>query len=206
MTHLPLRSPARNTQTLFDRITKHKSIPPSIFSERIAGTSGPSIYPNSQSRSKANSSNTITPANRTRSSDTDVTLAQNRCDSTSSFVATTNNHRLSSSHPRNSATVSLLSAIMRDHLSKLFGAEPIAQLEAKFQSVASGCYHRRMKSNPKTGDEYTNFQNALRQVLSVSKQELNRRIAADNASRAGKPKRGPKPHSSASGHASGDKG
>lgn len=62
-----------------------------------------------------------------------------------------------------------------------------------------------MKSNPKSTDEYTTFQNALRQVLSVSKTELNRRIAADNASRAGKPKRGPKPHSSASDHASDDK-
>jgi len=67
-------------------------------------------------------------------------------------------------------------------------------------------YDRRMKSNPKTVDPYTTFQNALRQVLSVSKQELNRRIAADNASRACKPKRGPKPSSSASGHASDDKG
>ena len=44
-----------------------------------------------------------------------------------------------------------------------------------------------MKSNPKPADEYTNFQNGLRQVLSVSKEELNRRIAADNASRADKP-------------------
>ena len=50
-----------------------------------------------------------------------------------------------------------------------------------------------MKSNPKPTDGYTNFQNGLRQVLSVSKEELNRRIAADNASRADKPKRGPKP-------------
>jgi hypothetical protein len=61
-----------------------------------------------------------------------------------------------------------------------------------------------MKSNPKTTPEYTNFQNALRQVLSVSKTELNRRIAEEKAVNAGKPKRGPKPHSSASGHASGD--
>ena len=60
-----------------------------------------------------------------------------------------------------------------------------------------------MKSNPKTADEYTNFQNALRRVLQVSKEELNQRIAEDKASRAHLPKRGPKPHS-ASGHAPAD--
>lgn len=47
-------------------------------------------------------------------------------------------------------------------------------------------------------DEYTAFQGTLRRVLQVSKSELERRIAEDNASRAGKPKRGPKPRSSAS--------
>jgi len=35
-----------------------------------------------------------------------------------------------------------------------------------------------MKSNPKTTDEYTTFQNALRRVLQVSKTDLNRMLAA----------------------------
>jgi len=69
---------------------------------------------------------------------------------------------------------------------------------------AALAYYASMKPTPKTADEYTNFQNGLRKVLQVSKEELNRRIAIDNASRAGKPKRGPKPHSSASGRASDD--
>jgi hypothetical protein len=55
-----------------------------------------------------------------------------------------------------------------------------------------------MKSNPKTSDEYTNFQNALRQVLQVSKADLNRMLAEEKVANAGKPKRGPKPRSSAS--------
>ena len=57
-----------------------------------------------------------------------------------------------------------------------------------------------MKSNPKPADEYTNFQNALRRVLQVSKTDLNRMLAEEKIANAGKPKRGPKPHSSASGH------
>ncbi|MGC2109893.1 MAG: hypothetical protein WA655_10275 [Candidatus Korobacteraceae bacterium] len=62
-----------------------------------------------------------------------------------------------------------------------------------------------MKSNPKTADEYTTFQNALRTILQVSKTDLNRMLTEEKAANAGKPKRGPKPHSSASAHASGDK-
>lgn len=63
-----------------------------------------------------------------------------------------------------------------------------------------------MKSNSKTADEYTTFQNALRSVLQVSKVDLNRMLAEEKIANAGKPKRGPKPRSSASAHASGDKG
>jgi hypothetical protein len=59
-----------------------------------------------------------------------------------------------------------------------------------------------MKSNPKTADEYTTFQSALRQVLQVSKADLNRMLAEEKIANAGKPKRGPKPKISASGHAS----
>jgi len=55
-----------------------------------------------------------------------------------------------------------------------------------------------MKCNPKTPDEYTTFQNALRSVLQVSKADLNRMLAEEKAANAGKPKRGPKPKSSAS--------
>ncbi|MGO9517707.1 MAG: hypothetical protein ACLPND_11725 [Candidatus Korobacteraceae bacterium] len=59
-----------------------------------------------------------------------------------------------------------------------------------------------MKSSPKTADEYTTFQNALRSVLQVSKADLNRMLAEEKAANAGKPKRGPKPKTSASDHAS----
>lgn len=63
-------------------------------------------------------------------------------------------------------------------------------------------YDLLMKSNPKPSDEYTTFQNALRQVLTVSKADMNRMLAEEKAANAGKPKRGPKPKTSASGHAS----
>jgi hypothetical protein len=62
-----------------------------------------------------------------------------------------------------------------------------------------------MKSSPKPNDEYTTFQNALRQVLTVSKTNLNRMLAEEKAANAGKPKRGPKPKTSASGRASSEK-
>jgi hypothetical protein len=48
------------------------------------------------------------------------------------------------------------------------------------------------------------FKDGLRQILTVSKAELSEREKQYQAERAGKPKRGPKPHSSASGHASND--
>lgn len=62
-------------------------------------------------------------------------------------------------------------------------------------------YDSAMKPKPKS-DEYAAFQNVLGRVLRVSKAEMDRRIAADNASRAGRPKRGPKPKTSVSGRAS----
>ena len=55
-------------------------------------------------------------------------------------------------------------------------------------------------ANKQTG-EYRRFENALCQVLRVSKADLNRMLAEEKVANAGKPKRGPKPKSSASGHA-----
>jgi|HubBroStandDraft_5_1064220.scaffolds.fasta_scaffold88575_2 hypothetical protein len=67
-------------------------------------------------------------------------------------------------------------------------------------------YYKRMKSklDPQTtpAQKMERFQTALGRILSVSKDELNKRIAEDETTRRrtkGKP--GPKP-SSASGHAS----
>jgi hypothetical protein len=48
------------------------------------------------------------------------------------------------------------------------------------------------------------FESGLRQVLTVSKSELLEREKQYQDERAGKPKRGPKPRSSASGHVSND--
>ena len=45
------------------------------------------------------------------------------------------------------------------------------------------------------------FKDGLRQILTVSKSELTQREKQYQAERATKPKRGPKPHSSASDHA-----
>jgi hypothetical protein len=58
-----------------------------------------------------------------------------------------------------------------------------------------------MKRSP----EYTNFENAMRAIMRAPKADVTRILAEEKAERATKPKRGPKPHSSASGHASGDK-
>jgi hypothetical protein len=55
---------------------------------------------------------------------------------------------------------------------------------------------------PPDNPEFAAFQSVLSRVLRVSKPEMNRRIAADNASRAGRPRRGPKPKISASDRAS----
>ena len=54
--------------------------------------------------------------------------------------------------------------------------------------------------------EYTRFDNAMRTILQVSKTDLNRMLAEEKIANAGKPKRGPKPKISASGHAVSDKG
>lgn len=50
-----------------------------------------------------------------------------------------------------------------------------------------------MKSKPEPSAEFKNFDNAMRQILTVSKTELLRREAEYKASREGLPKRGPKP-------------
>lgn len=63
-----------------------------------------------------------------------------------------------------------------------------------------------MKSNAKSNAEFENFDNAMRQVLHVSKEELERRLEAEKLANAGRPKRGPKPKTSASGHAASEKG
>lgn len=53
-------------------------------------------------------------------------------------------------------------------------------------------------------EEQTRFDSALRHVMSVSKEELKRREAEYQAENAHKPKRGPKPKTSASDRASRD--
>jgi hypothetical protein len=51
----------------------------------------------------------------------------------------------------------------------------------------------RPVENPVDNSEMVNFENALRQVVSVSKEDLKRLQAEDRARKADKPKRGPKP-------------
>jgi hypothetical protein len=63
-----------------------------------------------------------------------------------------------------------------------------------------------MSNASKTDSRMEKFESALRQVLTVTKHELQEREKQYQAERAGKPKRGPKPRPSASGHGSGDKG
>lgn len=58
-----------------------------------------------------------------------------------------------------------------------------------------------MKPNPEPSTEFQNFDNAMRRVLHVSKEELQRRIDAEKQANAGRPKRGPEPKASASDHA-----
>ena len=71
--------------------------------------------------------------------------------------------------------------------------------------IASVAYHGRMKSNPKHSAEYMNFENAMRAIMRAPKADVERVLAEEKAERATKPKRGPKPHSSASDHASGER-
>lgn len=67
-------------------------------------------------------------------------------------------------------------------------------------------YDGRMKSIPDPdttpAQKMRAFSAGLRQILTVSKSELVEREKQYQGERAGKPKRGPKPRSSASGHAS----
>jgi hypothetical protein len=63
-----------------------------------------------------------------------------------------------------------------------------------------------MKSNAKSSPEFQNFENVAARVFSVPKAEIQRRLEAEKLANAGKPKRGPKPKTSASDHASSDKG
>ena len=67
-------------------------------------------------------------------------------------------------------------------------------------------YDWRMKSNAKPNPEYEKFDNAMRQAFQISKTELQRRLDAAKLVRADKPKRGPKPKTSASDHAVSDRG
>ena len=61
------------------------------------------------------------------------------------------------------------------------------------------------RSNTNTQiSEYATFEGALRRVLAVSKADLTRMLAEEKSANAGKPKRGPKPRSLASAHASSD--
>ncbi|MFZ0773224.1 MAG: hypothetical protein WCA49_23840 [Candidatus Sulfotelmatobacter sp.] len=62
----------------------------------------------------------------------------------------------------------------------------------------------KLDSDTTPAQKYRQFQNGLRQVLTVSKIELLEREKQYQDQRKGKPKRGPKPVSSASGHASND--
>jgi hypothetical protein len=57
-------------------------------------------------------------------------------------------------------------------------------------------------SESQKSPEMDRFNTALRQVLRVSKSDLNRLLAEDKADKAGKVKPGPKPKSSVSGRAS----
>jgi hypothetical protein len=54
--------------------------------------------------------------------------------------------------------------------------------------------------------EQQRFEGALRSVLQVSKSDMQKMLADEKIANACKPKRGPKPKTSASGHASGESG
>ncbi len=64
----------------------------------------------------------------------------------------------------------------------------------------------KSKLDTKTTPEqkFGRFQGALRAIAQVSKNDLTHRLADEKAANVGKPKRGPKPRSLASGHVSGD--
>jgi len=67
-------------------------------------------------------------------------------------------------------------------------------------------YHKLVKSKAKISPEYTRFSSALRQVLQFTKEDLKAAEVKYQQERAGLPKRGPKPKSSVSAPASGNKG
>ncbi len=71
-------------------------------------------------------------------------------------------------------------------------------------------YDGRMKSIPDPdttpAQKMRAFNDGLRQILTVSKSDLSEREKQYQAERATKPRRGPKPHSSASDHASNGEG
>lgn len=67
-------------------------------------------------------------------------------------------------------------------------------------------YDLPMKPKSEPNAEFENFDATVKQVLSISKEELQRREAAYKTERAGKPRRGPKPKTSVSGHVSDDRG
>ncbi len=62
----------------------------------------------------------------------------------------------------------------------------------------------KLDSDTTPAHKYKQFQSGLRQVLTVSKDELQRREKQYQDERKDKPKRGPKPTSSASDHVSDD--
>jgi hypothetical protein len=60
----------------------------------------------------------------------------------------------------------------------------------------------KLDTHTTPAQKYKQFQSGLQQVLTVSKEELLRREKQYQDERKDKPKRGPKRHSSASGHVS----
>ena len=63
----------------------------------------------------------------------------------------------------------------------------------------------KLDSETTPEQKFDRFCGALRSVGQVSKRELNQMLADEKIANAGKPKRGPKPRTSASGHAVSDK-
>lgn len=53
-------------------------------------------------------------------------------------------------------------------------------------------YHASMKSKPVPTAEYTNFEEAMRTLLRVPKEAVNREMEREKRASQGKPKRGPK--------------
>jgi len=115
-------------------------------------------------------------------------------------LSTARTRRLDSHQPRSTSRQSL-----SDILAPIFDVPPFV---AKVAAQIKRDYDKRMKStpdpDPTPSEKMRAFKDGLRQVLTVSKSELAEREKQYQAERATKPKRGPKPRSSASGHASGN--